>query len=201
MITFHHLLSLTSLFWFSFSIFSAPYTETRKLFDFETDTLPARIPLPNTFQEAPELSLSTLFTSPDISSEKALFVRLPSSIRQYPFKIQWKNPPQIIEKLETFTLNIYSNSSGGELSLILQEKNGERKKIPACSLNFEGWKQIEIPVSGKFPQLDDSFGNSSKIVFLGFQYEPSINTSKEKEIIFVIDDISIKIKDKLKIPV
>lgn len=137
----------------------------------------------------PEIMMSSSFVSPDLNSDRSLLLRFPNESAMLPVEILFAEPAQFQDYVTDITLHIYSNGSGGEIFLLLEDSRFTLHSVPAARLNFSGWKKIQIRIPSEIRQNNLLLNKNSDLKLSGFQFNPAKTESTVKEILIGIDDI------------
>ncbi|HNN06178.1 MAG TPA: flagellar filament outer layer protein FlaA [Leptospiraceae bacterium] len=137
----------------------------------------------------PEIMMSSSFVSPDLNSDRSLLLRFPNESVMLPVEILFSEPAQFEDYVTEITLHIYSNGSGGELFLLMEDNRFMLHSLPAARLNFSGWKKIRIGIPPEIRQNNILLNKNSDLKLAGFQFNPAKTDSTMKEILIGIDDI------------
>ncbi len=137
----------------------------------------------------PEIMMSSSFVSPDLNSERSLLLRFPNESVMLPVEILFTEPAQFEDYVTDITLHIYSNGSGGEIFLLIEDSRFILHSVPVSRLNFSGWKKIQIRIPSEIRQNNLLLHKNSDLKLLGFQFNPAKTDSTVKEILIGIDDI------------
>ncbi|MCE9499647.1 MAG: hypothetical protein K8R21_03980, partial [Leptospira sp.] len=101
----------------------------------------------------------------------------------------YDDPISILDFVDEFEFNVYSNDSGGRFSFYLTDAEATQRKIFIGNLNYRGWKKFRVRMSGKVEQNDLVLNKPSPLQFVGFLYEPGRKIRKDREELICIDDV------------
>jgi len=186
------------------SVFSQPredFLEEIVIEDFENQTSKEySFRIYSNSEVIPEIKKTKTLTSPNLFSNHSLFLRFPKGTTDQNIEIKFTNPRQITNYVLYFKLQIFANTQGGSISLILEDSNFEVHILPVTVLNFNGWKEIIVKLSSSIKQDIKTLHSYSSVKVLGFLYTPDTSQAKNREDLFALDDIIAITLPKFKLP-
>lgn len=172
------------------------YEKEKMVEDFENFDL-QKYHLKNKYNISPHFKISKYLTSPTKISRNSFMIRLTKGSSS--FHIQFNTPYEIQGYIESFHFEVFSNNTGGTIFLFLVDSHYLQHKIIIGKLDFKGWKSISVPIQNKIVQNDLTLYQNAKMKFVGLLYEAPKVINEENERLIVLDDISVKTRDKYKI--
>ncbi|HMV42080.1 MAG TPA: hypothetical protein PK079_09605 [Leptospiraceae bacterium] len=151
--------------------------------------------------ELPEIKFSKTLTSPDLQSNTSLLIRNLVGQKKNPFEIIFKKPLLISDHIIEIEFNIYSNKIRSDLFLILMDNKFQFHTILITHLDFDGWKQIKLPIQNGIYQSDFLLQDKSISKVIGFNIIPAkIGEIQNTENIIVLDDMFLIRRQKYILP-
>lgn len=190
------------LFYFSISIFFNLFAEPSRgnkttLENFEDKDSIFKM---NQANDNISFRISNTLTSPNIISNKSVLIRIENQQTKEPLELYFNDPYVREDYLIEMEFNIYSNHSNSDLYILIKDSTFTIHKIKISSLNFEGWKQITVPIKQKIHQTNKVVFKNTQIIILGLLYIPSNKDGYIKEDLIALDDIIILTRKKKKLP-
>jgi len=114
------------------------------------------------------------------------------------FQIFPMKPLEIKQYCKTISMWIYGKKFAGELSMMIQDVNGDTYRISFGSAAFLGWKKLSVNLDPKFKQQHDYLETEKSMKILHIQYRATNDTLHPEWQYFYIDDITATVRDKYK---
>lgn len=105
----------------------------------------------------------------------------------------------VIDKYcKSISMWVYGKKTYGELSFMIQDtKKNNHKIVIVPVVNFLGWKQFTVLLTGKIQQEDDFVNQKKFMKILNFQYKTVGSKAKPSEWEFLyIDDITATVRER-----
>ncbi|MBP7736098.1 MAG: hypothetical protein KA369_09025 [Spirochaetes bacterium] len=105
----------------------------------------------------------------------------------------------IIDKYcKSISLWVYGKKTYGELSFMIQDtKKNNHKIVIVPVVNFLGWKQFTVLLTGKIQQEDDFLNQKKFMKIINFQYKTVGNKTKPSEWEFIyLDDFTATVRER-----
>ena len=94
-------------------------------------------------------------------------------------------------------LHAFGIKTAGILSLLIEDTGGRRHLLRAGTINFSGWRRIEIPLGPAVTQADDFLGQGKTMKILQIQYHtagPEVSARRWEYL--YLDDITATVRDR-----
>ncbi len=114
------------------------------------------------------------------------------------FTITPVKPIQINKYCKSISVWVYGKKFTGELSLMLQDVNGNSHRVPMGNLSFLGWKKLTVNLESKIRQQDQFLEKENALKLMHIQYRAMNNSIHPEWQVFYIDDITATVRDKYK---
>lgn len=178
-------------FFSSLSLYTRPIginLERKVLQNFEGEYKIEKIITKGMGDEVPEVSVTKLLTSPYLNSESALLFRFTEDSRYVPLQYNFETPLEWENYVTKLEFHIYSNLSGVEFRIFLEDTNSTIHEVIVSRIDFIGWKKIDLRLE-KLSQTDFFPGENRKVKILSFLFIPPRESRAGREILLVLDDI------------
>jgi hypothetical protein len=104
----------------------------------------------------------------------------------------------IIDKhCKSISFWIYGKKTMGELSFLLQDTQKQVHQLRICTIDFIGWKKIQVLLTNKIAQQDDFLNQKKTMKFLSMQYKSAGSREKPAQWqFFYLDDITATVRER-----
>ncbi len=150
-------------------------------------------------QPGAELVFSSDFAPPVLESRRYVSVRLTESDTRR-VRLQFKNPPEVREHCRAFSFWLNVEKPYARLTLLIQDRRGDRHVIDSGDLQFRGWRRMVLPVPLKIQQQDYYLNEKSAMKLLGIEIVFSRKYAKGKLPVILIDEIAAEVRKKYEVP-
>ncbi len=142
------------------------------------------------------LSMRDQYPAPIKKSKRYLGVKVYGRSGDY-FSIVPPQPLIINKNCSSISVWVYGKGFTGELSIFIEDANGNAHRLVFGKLDFLGWRKLTVKVPGKVIQEDEFLSQKKVIKITKLIYRPG-NTKllRPKWQYFYIDDISARVREK-----
>ncbi len=114
------------------------------------------------------------------------------------FQIFPAKPLEIKQYCKSISMWVYGKKFAGELSIMLQDVNGDNYRISFGTATFLGWKKITVALDSRIKQQDEYLEKEKYMRLLHIQYRATNDTLHPEWQYFYIDDITATVREKYK---
>jgi len=150
-------------------------------------------------QPGAEVVISSDFAPPVLESRRYVSVRLTQSDTRR-VRLQFKKAPEVRDYCRAITFWLNVEKPYARLTLIVEDRSGDRHFIDAGDLQFRGWRRMVLPVPPKVRQQDYYLSEKSALKLIGIEIVFSRKYAKGKLPVLLIDEIAAEVRKKYEVP-